>query len=302
MASHTSFRLMRTLGTFGCLLAFHWGCDTKVSHRPPPSGSVTSPGSEAVAQSSPSTQPVKGEITLSFPMGTAGEGGYKAFLPDQDGWRYDWRILGGEILQGAGTSGIEYRVNYGVTTVRLTCLLQGPMGEQATLTAMQPVVPAPVLIDFMAERGTVTKGNSLALRWKAAHASNLTLDPGEMDVSGRSEIALEPLADTTYRLFARNEAGTSVSRTLHIRVIEAPNIQSLNVEGSLKPGDVVTLRASFENGKAVLLDGTTVLGSSDQSPLLMPVTLKEGLSVTLKVTNEAGASVTQTWSFQKAPK
>lgn len=230
---------------------------------------------------------------------TAGSVGNRASVDPVPEGQYQWTVLGGSPTDGADTSDLTYSVAPDALVVNLFCHIKGADGLETTSFTHQNVVPMPVLGAFEARPAVTTAGTVAKLSWNASNFKTLVLSPGEQDVSTGVGITVQPAETTTYTLTATNEAGAKVARTTTLKVVPAPQINSFGVEGAISMGQALTLRASFQGGKAEIRQGDTVLASSDQSPLSIQVTLSDKSSFSLSVTNEAGASVTQTRTFQK---
>ncbi len=88
-----------------------------------------------------------------------------------------------------------------------------------------PPVPAPVppvpavatVTAFSASPASLTEGQSSTLTWASSNATALRLDPGALNVTGKTSYAIAPNVSTVYTLTASNATG-SATRTLSITV------------------------------------------------------------------------------------
>jgi hypothetical protein len=87
-----------------------------------------------------------------------------------------------------------------------------------------------------------------------------------------------------------------------VKVAAAPQITSFGAEGRVLVGQPFSLKAEFANGHAEIRQGDTVLGESDQSPLVVQVQPADNITVVLTVTNSSGTSLTQTRTLQRSSK
>jgi hypothetical protein len=108
------------------------------------------------------------------------------------------------------------------TTYTLTATnAAGSVTAQATVTvtAAQP----PAIASFGASPNSVSTGASATLSWTVTGTvTHLQLDPGAVNVTGKTTVAVSPTSDTTYTLTATGPGGTataSVTVTVH-----APNL------------------------------------------------------------------------------
>lgn len=208
-----------------------------------------------------------------------------------------WFVVGGEITAGASDSAMTFKVLPGSQRVQATCRVQDAAGRERVRSLTMAVVAPPDIATFEARTPAVTMGQPARLAWTAKEIKSLLLEPGAQDVTALGSVDIPISETTTFHLTATNLAGTQVSRELTVRVVPSPQIQSFRTEGSIRTGQPATILAEFANGRAELRDGGQVLGASDQSPLRVPVTVQEGKTLTLVVTNEAGATVSQPLSF-----
>lgn len=71
----------------------------------------------------------------------------------------------------------------------------------------------PVIRAFSAAPSLIELGGSSTLSWTVTDAESLTLNPGEVDVTGETSREVSPTETTTYTLTASNEQGSSEKQT-----------------------------------------------------------------------------------------
>ena len=101
---------------------------------------------------------------------------------------------------GAAVGGAEL----GHAEVRVTPGL--PLGEAARICA------------FDASAKAVLPGEPVVLRWECAGSAKVRLEPGGLELDGKSEVTVTPLENTRYTITANNAAGGQ-SRTLEVAVL-----------------------------------------------------------------------------------
>lgn len=69
------------------------------------------------------------------------------------------------------------------------------------------VAPAPIITSFSASPSSIIVGQTSTLNFTTSNAISLKLDPGQIDVTGRTSYVVTPLATTTYTLTASNSSG-----------------------------------------------------------------------------------------------
>jgi hypothetical protein len=225
--------------------------------------------------------------------------GHEASTKGDPDLQYEWSIKGGTIEGDVHGSAITWTAGTGNEVV-LSC--QGTNAAGKSTTAMLRVVlgQPPVIKRFEASPTIVTEGSSAMLSWGATNAQKLTLDPGGQDVSasGGPSLEVKPTEDTTYKLTATNGTGVSVTRELVVKVVPAPGITAFHAEPANGSPTTFAVTGEFKGGKAELRNGITLIASAEASPLRAQVTnIKEGITLTLKVTNEAGAYASNTLTF-----
>ena len=92
----------------------------------------------------------------------------------------------------------------GLAEVRVTPGLA--LGEPARICA------------FVASAKAILPGEPVVLRWECAGSAKVRLEPGGLELDGKSEVTVTPLENTRYTITANNAAGGQ-SRTLEVSVL-----------------------------------------------------------------------------------
>lgn len=87
-----------------------------------------------------------------------------------------------------------------------------PLGEPARVCS------------FDASAAAVLPGEPVVLRWECTGSAKVRLEPGGLELDGKSEITITPLESTRYVLTATNAAGGS-SRALDVTVLANPALR-----------------------------------------------------------------------------
>ena len=147
---------------------------------------------------------------------------------------------------GAEPGGAEL----GHAEVRVTPGL--PLGEAARICA------------FDASAKAVLPGDPVVLKWECAGSAKVRLEPGGLELDGKSEVTVTPLESTRYTITANNAAGGQ-SRTLEVAVLghqalalakaaRTPTASVCSFEASrtvVKPGEQVDLKWVLESAAAL---------------------------------------------------
>ena len=125
-----------------------------------------------------------------------------------------------------------------------------PLGDPARICA------------FDASAKAVLPGEPVVLRWECAGSAKVRLEPGGLELDGKSEVTVTPLESTRYTVTANNAAGGQ-SRTLEVAVLgraaaalPAPATVCI-FEASrtvVKPGEQVDLRWVCQGDAKVRLE------------------------------------------------
>ncbi|WP_026854081.1 hypothetical protein [Geothrix fermentans] len=130
-----------------------------------------------------------------------------------------------------------------------------PLGEAARICA------------FDASAKSVLPGEPVVLKWECAGSAKVRLEPGGLELDGKSEVTVTPLESTRYTITANNAAGGQ-SRTLEVSVLghqalalakaaKAPTAAVCSFEASrtvVKPGEQVDLRWICQGDAKVRLE------------------------------------------------
>lgn len=230
----------------------------------------------------------------------AGSAGHKATVfSDVELTSNEWSIQGGVIEGDTRSPSVTWSAGTG-TDVVLIC--QGTNTANKTGTASLRILlhQPPKISRFEAEPKILTEGSTAKLTWSAEHIGKLTLSPGSQDLTNHSGAPLEvkPERSVTYTLTATNNTGLTETRELQLKVVPPPQISVFRAEPIPGSPNTFTVIGEFTGGKAELKQGSLVVSSLAEGPLRMRLSeLKEGASLVLTVTNEAGAYVTSTLNF-----
>ncbi|HXC17161.1 MAG TPA: hypothetical protein VNV60_06945 [Holophagaceae bacterium] len=171
--------------------------------------------------------------------------------------------------------------------------LSGPPVAQVLITVLPPPVQVPEVCNFEPSATSVLPGEPVVLRWQCNGASTVRLEPGGLELDGKSEVTVTPLESTRYTLSVYNQLG-GASKSVDVKVLATPvkgaAAATCAFDADKKfcyPGDAVTLRWDCAGeAKARLypsgleLDGK---GSVTVTPAATTV-------YTLSVSNAAGGS------------
>jgi hypothetical protein len=125
-----------------------------------------------------------------------------------------------------------------------------PLGEAARICA------------FDASAKAVLPGEPVVLRWECAGSAKVRLEPGGLELDGKSEVTVTPLESTRYTITANNAAGGQ-SRTVEVSVLgrlapALPNPATVcTFEASrtvVKPGEQVDLHWLCQGNAKVRLE------------------------------------------------
>jgi hypothetical protein len=123
-----------------------------------------------------------------------------------------------------------------------------PLGEPARICT------------FDASARTVLPGDPVVLKWECAGSAKVRLEPGGLELDGKSEVTVTPLENTRYTLTAHNDAGGQ-SRTLEVAVLgrsrqaASPVVCSFSASKAVvKPGEQVELHWVCQGDAKVRLE------------------------------------------------
>lgn len=159
-----------------------------------------------------------------------------------------------------------------------------PLGEPARICA------------FDASAKAVLPGDPVVLKWECAGSAKVRLEPGGLELDGKSEVTVTPLESTRYTITANNAAGGQ-SRTVEVavlgRVVAAAAPATATVctfEASrtvVKPGEQVDLRWICQGDAKVRLEPGGLELDGQSSIAVVP---DKTTVYTLSVSNLMGGS------------
>ena len=268
---------------------------------PPTQAAADTPSQPQIQPSGPGAPSVKLEAEAQV---VAGSNGHQASIVSEGGLQYAWSIQGGTLDGATNNPVVTWNAGNG-REATLTCRISDSTGRSTVASQRVVLLQSPVIQQFEAAPGVVTVGTACRLSWVVTNAEKLTLNPGGQELPGTGSPSLEvkPQETTKYVLTATNATGVPTTREVQVKVVGMPDI--VGFQSTPEPGSdaTVTVTCQFKNGKAELKDGDQVLASGDASPLTFRWTgAKDGATLTLKVTNEAGSFVSSTLSFKRQRK
>jgi uncharacterized protein YndB with AHSA1/START domain len=169
----------------------------------------------------------------------------------------------------------------GQALVRVTPGL--PLGEPARICA------------FDASARAVLPGEPVVLKWECAGSAKVHLEPGGLELDGKSEVTVTPLESTRYTITANNAAGGQ-SRTVEVSVLgrltaTAPSSATVcTFEASrtiIRPGEQVDLRWLCQGDAKVRLEPGGLELDGQSSIAVVP---DKTTVYTLSVSNILGGS------------
>ncbi|MDP1832465.1 MAG: hypothetical protein Q8K67_10440 [Geothrix sp.] len=151
------------------------------------------------------------------------------------------------------------------------------------------------ICSFDSSARAVLPGEPVVLRWECAGSAKVRLEPGGLELDGKSEITVTPLENTRYTITANNAAGGQ-SRTLEVSVLgrltaalPAP-ATVCTFEASrtvVKPGEQVDLRWICQGNAKVRLEPGGLELDGQSSIAVVP---DKTTVYTLSVSNLLGGS------------
>jgi hypothetical protein len=265
--------------------------------------SIVRQAAPEVIASAPASAPAPGAPLLRIQADSqviAGSGDHKAAVAsDVELASYEWSIQGGTLEGDARNPSITWTAGMG-TEVVLTCT--GTSAADKTGTASLRVIlrQPPRITRFEAEPKVITEGSSAKLSWSAENTAKLTLSPSGQDLTKYSGPPMEvkPEKTTIYTLSATNSTGVTVTREVELKVVPPPRIATFKAEPVPGTPMAFVVLGEFKGGKAELKrEGQVLLDSEEGSLRLQLADLKEGSTLMLTVTNEAGTYVSSTLTF-----
>jgi len=172
-----------------------------------------------------------------------------------------------------------------------------PLGEPARICA------------FDASAKAVLPGDPVVLRWECAGSAKVRLEPGGLELDGKSEVTVTPLESTRYTITANNAAGGQ-SRTVEVAVLgrvvaaaTAPTPATVcTFEASrtvVRPGEQVDLRWICQGDAKVRLEPGGLELDGQSSIAVVP---DKTTVYTLSVSNLLGGSSRSVEVVVEAPR
>ncbi|HJU83328.1 MAG TPA: glycoside hydrolase family 44 protein [Holophagaceae bacterium] len=145
----------------------------------------------------------------------------------------------------------------------------------------------PAITAFAAAPASVAPGSGSTLTWSVTGADHLRLDPGAVDVSGKTSRAVTPAATTTYTLTASNAAGSATATATVTVALPKPLIASFTASpATIASGASATLAWSVSGATSLSLDQGVGDVTGKTSIAVSPAATT---AYTLTATNAAGA-------------
>lgn len=156
-----------------------------------------------------------------------------------------------------------------------------PLGEPARVCS------------FDASSAAVLPGEPVVLKWECTGSAKVRLEPGGLELDGKSEITITPLESTRYTLTASNAAGGS-SRSLEVAVVKRPEqlppalVCTFTADRMVvRPGEQVELRWQCQGEAKVRLEPGGLELDGQSSVVVVP----DATTVyTLNVSNSVGGA------------
>lgn len=133
------------------------------------------------------------------------------------------------INQGIGSVAQNGSTSVATPATTTTYTLTAQNGADITNKALTVHINAqPVIHSFTSNKTVSIAGQPVTLSWSVDGAQTLTLQPGNINVTGQSSIVVNPTTDTTYTLQATNPAGTT-QQNVSLTIGPGPVINSFTV-------------------------------------------------------------------------
>ncbi len=200
---------------------------------------------------------------------------------------------GGLILGGKGR--VTLRPTY-TTTYRIFDARGGGAELGAVEIRIVPGLPLgePARVcSFDASSKAVLPGEPVVLRWECTGSAKVRLEPGGLELDGKSEVTITPLESTRYILTATNAAGGS-SRSLDVAVVKRPEqlppalVCTFTADKLVvQPGEQVELRWQCQGEARVRLEPGGLELDGQSSVVVVPTATTV---YTLNVSNAVGGA------------
>lgn len=154
-----------------------------------------------------------------------------------------------------------------------------------TVNAAPPL--APTVATFTSSATTITAGQTATLSWSTTNATTLTLNPGNINVTGTTSRMVTPTATTTYTLVATNVTGTANGAITITVNPPAPTIATFSTSATtIISGQSATLSWSTTNATSLRLDPGNIDVSGTTTRVVSPTA---STTYTLTATNMTGS-------------
>jgi hypothetical protein len=203
------------------------------------------------------------------------------------------------INQGIGAQSQNGSITIATPAATTTYTLSSQIGiDITTRNVTVRVNAAPVISSFTAERTKFISGQPLRLNWNAEGAATLTLQPGNINVTGQSGITVNPAADTTYTLTATNPSGT-VQQSVSVQIGPGPVINTFAVaDANPLFAAETSLAWNVSNADTISIDQGV---GSVPAIGIAPVLVYQTTAYTLSATNTFGTVTATTTVNQPTP-
>lgn len=116
----------------------------------------------------------------------------------------------------------------------------------------------PTISSFAANPSTIQEGQSSTLSWNVTGATTLTLNPGNIDVTGQTSRVVSPESTTTYTLTATNADGSTLQSTT-VNVTTGGDAETFS-----KHGYVMMQEMGSPGGEFSMVSGTGNFFSTEE--------------------------------------
>lgn len=199
----------------------------------------------------------------------------------------------------SGSSVITSPASTRTYTITATTPVGGGGSDVATKAVTVYVNSPPVITSLTADKPAVTSGTAVTLSWAVDGAASLTLQPGNISVTGQTSRVVNPTSTTTYTLEATNPSGTS-QQQFTVNVGIAPTINSF-AAADANPlfGAETSLNWNVSSSNSVSINqGAGPISGATGSVSIVPI---QTTTYTLTATNEYGSSTATATVNQAAP-
>lgn len=197
------------------------------------------------------------------------------------------------INQGIGTVARTGSTTIATPAATTTYTITATTGADVVTRSVTVYVnTAPVISSLTVSDATVTPGTATTLNWDVAGATTLTLNPGNINVTGTNSRVVNPTSTTTYTLTATNVAGSSQANIV-VEVGTAPVITSfITTDASPVYGKETSLSWNVTGADTVSLNQNIGTVSSSGSVFVVPYLTTTYTLTTVNVYGSTMANVT----------